>query len=58
MESSGYSWYHSLQARLEKRFSRGFTFQISYTWSKTMEATEFLNPQDPLPYESISSMEQ
>ncbi|MSV29925.1 MAG: hypothetical protein EXQ52_14445 [Bryobacterales bacterium] len=30
-EPSGYSWYHSLQTRLEKRFSKSYTFQISYT---------------------------
>jgi hypothetical protein len=57
-DHSGYSWYHSLQTRLEKRFSRGYTFQISYTWSKTMEAVEFLNRTDPLPYESISPMDR
>ncbi|MGH9719185.1 MAG: hypothetical protein ACRD8O_03165, partial [Bryobacteraceae bacterium] len=57
-ESTGYSWYHSLQTRLEKRFSRGYTFQLSYTWSKTMEALEFLNATDPRPYESISSLDR
>jgi hypothetical protein len=57
-EPIGYSWYHSLQTRLEKRFSRGYTFQLSYTWSKTMEATEFLNAVDPLPYESIGSLDR
>ncbi len=54
----GYSWYHSLQTRLEKRFSRGYTFQLSYTWSKTMEAMEFLNATDPVPYRSISSLDR
>lgn len=58
IEPIGYSWYHSLQTRLEKRFSRGFTFQISHTWSKSMEAIEFLNPTDPLPYESISTFDR
>jgi hypothetical protein len=57
-DNAGYSWYHALQTRLERRFSRGFTFQISYTWSKTMEAAEFLNPTDPRPYESISSLDR
>jgi hypothetical protein len=57
-ESSGYSWYHSLQTRLEKRFAQGYTFQVSYTWSKTMEAVEFLNPTDPRPYESISALDR
>ncbi len=51
-DPAGYSWYHSLQVRAERRFSRGFTFQLSYTWSKWMQATEFLNPTDPMPYRS------
>ena len=53
-ESIGYSWYHSLQSKVEKRFARGFTFQLAYTWSKQMDAVEFLNAADPLPYETIS----
>ncbi|MBI5281590.1 MAG: carboxypeptidase regulatory-like domain-containing protein [Candidatus Solibacter usitatus] len=54
----GYSWFHSLQARLEKRMTRGFTLQISYTWSKAMEATQFLNAADPMPYESLASIDR
>jgi len=54
----GYSWYHSLQVRAERRFLQGFTFQLAYTWAKTMEALEFLNPADPLPYESVSSFDR
>ncbi len=46
LEPIGYSWYHSLQSRLERRFDNGFTFQLSHTWSKSMQATEFLNPGD------------
>jgi len=57
-EPIGYSWYHSLQVRSEKRFSHGYTFQLAYTWSKLMEAVEFLNATDPLPYESISSFDR
>jgi hypothetical protein len=57
-EPIGYSWYHSMQLRAEKRFSRGYTFQLAYTWSKLMEAVEFLNPTDPLPYETIGSFDR
>jgi hypothetical protein len=57
-EPIGYNWYHSLQVRAEKRFSRGYTFQLAYTWSKLMEAVEFLNATDPMPYEVISGMDR
>lgn len=33
----GWSTYHSLSAKLEKRYSRGLTFDASYTWSKAMD---------------------
>ena len=35
--SDGYSWYHSLQVRINKRLSRGASWNISYTFSKMME---------------------
>lgn len=54
----GYAWYHSLQARTERRFKNGFTLQASYTWSKAMEATSFLNAQDPMPYESLGDIDR
>jgi hypothetical protein len=57
-EPIGYSWYHSLQTRIERRFSRGYTFQLSYVWSKNMEAVEFLNPTDPAPVEVISAFDR
>ena len=52
-ESIGYSWYHSMQFRGEKRFSRGYTFQATYTWSNVKEAVEFLNAADPMPTEVL-----
>ena len=54
----GYSWFHSLQSRLEKRMSQGFTVQVSYTWSKAMDATAFLNAADPMPYESLADIDR
>jgi len=54
----GRSIYHSMQNRIERRFSQGFTFQLAHTWSKLMEATEFLNATDPVPYYSIAGFDR
>ncbi|WP_238325877.1 TonB-dependent receptor [Bryobacter aggregatus] len=56
LQPIGYSWYHSLQSRLERRFAQGLTVQLSHTWSKAMQATEFLNPGDPGPSEVVSDL--
>jgi hypothetical protein len=53
-DSIGYSWYHALQVRAEKRFAHGYTINAAYTWSKNMDATSFLNPGDPFLYRGIS----
>ncbi len=58
MDPAGFSWYHSLQTRLERRFQSGWTFQASYTWSKNMQATEFLNATDPMPYQTVSDLDR
>lgn len=34
--NNGSSSFHSLQARIEKRFVRGVQFQANYTWSKAL----------------------
>lgn len=57
-ENTGYSWYHGLETRLERRFSRGFTLQTGYTWSKFMEATSRLNGQLDGIEEVISSQDR
>jgi hypothetical protein len=35
--TDGISWYHAMLLTLNKRFSRGFQFQTSYTWSKSLD---------------------
>jgi hypothetical protein len=54
----GYSWYHSLQMRVDKRFARGLTIQGAYTFSKFMEAIELLNAYDAAPTEVISPQDR
>jgi hypothetical protein len=53
--NQNYTYYHSLQTRIERRFSHGVTLMGAYTWSKLMEATAFLNAGDPLPLKTISA---
>lgn len=55
--NDGKSWYHSGQFSVNKRFSKGYTVQAAYTWSKWMQATEYLNPGDPLPTKMISDQD-
>lgn len=54
----GYSWYHALQVRAEKRFSHGYTLNLAYTWAKAMDAVRFLNPSDLAPEYSISEFDR
>ena len=44
----GHTAYNSLQISVEKRMSAGLHFRGSYTWSKNMTATGYLNDQDPI----------
>ncbi len=53
-ENSGYSWFHSLQLSVQKRFAQGYTIQGSYTLQKWMQAVNLLNASDPRPIEEIS----
>ena len=34
---NGHSSYHSLQTNLTQRFSKGLTYQVAYTWSKSID---------------------
>ncbi|HLJ50083.1 MAG TPA: TonB-dependent receptor [Bryobacteraceae bacterium] len=55
--NQGYSWYHSLQLRADKRLSRGLMVSANYTYSKTMQAIEYLNMADPMPSREISDQD-
>jgi hypothetical protein len=37
VENGGQSWYNGLALQLEKRFSRSFQAQLSYTWSHAID---------------------
>ncbi len=42
--TSGNSWYHSLQTKVEKQFANGLNFLATYTYSKAeTDATDLLN---------------
>jgi hypothetical protein len=58
LEPQGYSWYHSMQTRIERRMARGLMMQAGYTYSKFMQATEFQNASDPVPYRTVSDLDR
>lgn len=53
----GSTIYHALAVTTVRRFSGGFSLQASYTWSKFLQSTEFLNASDPLPTKVISDQD-
>lgn len=55
---SGFSWYHALLVRAERRLAKGFMVQGSYTWSKFMEAIENLNASDIHPHHVVSPQDR
>lgn len=66
----GYNYYNALYARLEKRLSsssgplvNGLSFLSSFSWSKNMSATAYLNNSgaglvDPTPYYGIDGTDR
>lgn len=55
--NDGKSWYHAAQFSLQKRFTHGYTVQAGYTWSKWIQATEYLNAGDAEPTKMISDQD-
>ncbi|MEK7405010.1 MAG: carboxypeptidase-like regulatory domain-containing protein [Acidobacteriota bacterium] len=58
LEPIGYTWYHSLQTRVERPLSRGLVLSGSWTWSKAMAAQGFRNAADPFQEEVLSSLDR
>ncbi len=56
--NDGFSWYHGLQALLQRRFAGNYFLLVAYTWSKYMEAAAWMNDADPTPAHSISSSDR
>ena len=42
----GHYWYNALQVNVQQRTWHGLDTTVAYTFSKTMDAITFLNPQD------------
>jgi len=55
--NDGKSWYHSAQVGVQKRFSKGYTLGLSYTYSNWEQATEYLNSADAQPTRMISDLD-
>jgi hypothetical protein len=55
--NDGFSWYHAMTVSVEKRPSKGLSFQTSWTWSKLMEAISYLNAADPQPSRAPSDLD-
>ena len=55
--NDGRTWYHAGQFQLVRRFAQGYSVQASYTWSKWMQQTEYLNQGDFAPTKMISDQD-
>jgi hypothetical protein len=41
IDSNDFSTYNALQAQFERRFSNGISFNVSYTWAKSLDTRSF-----------------
>jgi hypothetical protein len=61
----GHNWYNGLEVKLTKRMqggaTQGLTFQVAYTWSKTINGAGYLNGwpyQDPEQIHQLASSDR
>jgi hypothetical protein len=54
-DNAGSSYFHSLNVRLEKRYSKGLSLLANYTYSKLIERFRYLNDFDLRPEKRVSS---
>jgi hypothetical protein len=52
---AGGSYFHSLNVRLQKRFTNGLTFINNFSWNKLVDHLAYLNDSDTAPEKRISS---
>ena len=52
--TGGTNMFHSLQTRVERRFSNGFTFSTNLTWQREMDRYLYLNGGDARPTNMIN----
>ena len=46
VDSSANSNYHALSAKLQQRFTRGLTYLVGYTWSKSIDSGSAIRNND------------
>ena len=55
---NGTNRYNSLQLQAQKRFSGGFSFTGTYTWTRLRERVDYLNPSDTVLENRVSPDER
>lgn len=56
ISKDGYSDYNALQAKIEKRYSKGLTFIVAYQYSKTIGLGDTTGVQNPLDWDADRSV--
>jgi hypothetical protein len=54
-ETTGKSWYDALQLRVERRMATGFTTSMSYSWSKSLQQTDFRTTSEITPEKRLAN---